>query len=222
MGKMGKDLSIGKRKHQVGGMPRAKKKKRAAEKKKRPLQPKERVVEALTKRLMKSDFNFQDENLARSFANNGVAKTLLKLEKDGFHISEKDPLLIISVEMDDDDSIGYFNRGNYGIRATTDGHLAGPIPADKEEGPCAVGEFLAGYVGVKDLSGGDKTVLFFQNMGLLHAVRGEFAADPQFTRLGPTVAGLLGVNVQDPLVTFFTLDTMKSEPCPYDLFNQSI
>lgn len=216
-----KDSSNGKRKHHSGVD--TKKKQRTGEKKqRRPLKTKERVVEVLTKRLMESDFHFQDENLARSFAKNGVAKTLLKLEKDRFKISEKDPLLIISVEVDVADSIGYYNEGNYGIAPATAGHLAGPIPPSGQQGPCAVGKFLDSYEGVRDLSGGDKTVLFFPSFGLLHAVRAEFAADPQFTRIGPTIAAMLGVNVQDPLVTFFTLETMKSEPAPYDVFNQSI
>lgn len=220
---MSKDLlSKGKREHHSGVDISCGNKKRRIGKQRRPLKAKERVVEALTKRLMESDFHFQDENLARSFAKNGVAKTLLKLEKDGFQISEKDPLLVINVEMDDADSIGYYNEGNYGIAAATDGHLAGPIPLADQQGPCAVGNFLESYVGVRDLSGGDKTVLFFSNMGLLHKVRAEFAATPQFTRIGPSMAARFGINAEDPLVTFFTLDSMKSEPAPYDFFNETI
>jgi hypothetical protein len=94
--------------------------------------PKDRVVKALAKRLMESSFNFKDKNLALSFAKNGVAKTLLKLEKQGFKISEHNPLLIMNIDTVNPDSIGYFNQGNYGVATGATGHLAGPIPHNEE------------------------------------------------------------------------------------------
>jgi hypothetical protein len=174
----------------------------------------------LTQQLV-DDWHFSDADLARTFVRNGIAKVLRKLEKDGFTCSESDPLLIISVDWNDDDSVGYFNEGNYGIAAATPGHLPAPLPAPnvRHPGPCAVGRFLHSYEGVEDTSGGDLTVLYFASLGTMHAVRNDFSEERQFLRVGSAVANLFGVPQEESLVNFFTLDKMKSEPMPYEYFN---
>ena len=169
-----------------------------------------------------NDWKFSDIGLAQRFARNGVAKALLKLEKEGFKCSEYNPLLIISLDTTDVDSIGYFNEGNYGIAATTAGHLAGPIPATAQQGPRAVGEFLTSFEGVEDKSGGDLTVLYFKSFGLMHSVRDDFVAKRQFYRLGPVMSTRFNVPEEARLVEFFTLDQMNSQPAPYEDFNRSM
>lgn len=172
----------------------------------------------LLKKLVE-DWKFRDTDLARRFAANGIAKALIKLEEDGFQCSESDPLLIISVDLTNNDSIGYFNEGNYGIAATTNGHLPGPNVG--QQGPRAVGEFLNAYEGVEDKSGGGLTILYFEAMGTLHAVQEEFSQEAQFCRLGPLMSTRMGLPQEDSLVNFFTLDKIRAEPMRYGNFNMT-
>ena len=181
----------------------------------------ERGEKLVVNKLVKK-WKFSDADLARRFARNGIGKALLELDKDGFQYSESDPLLIISVDfLTDDESTGYFNQGNYGIAAAIDGHLARRIPDNEQQGPNAVGEFLNSFVGVQDKSGGDLTVLHFDSMGTMHAVRKEFSRQRQVCRVGPLMSTRLGVPREGSLVEFFTLDKIRSEPMPYEAFNMT-
>jgi hypothetical protein len=178
----------------------------------------ERRSEKLLANKLVEEWSFEDSDLAHRFARNGIAKVLLKLEKDRFKCSEFDPLLIISVDLNDVDSIGYFNEGNYGIAPTTSGHLAGPNVG--QQGPNAVGAFLNNYPGVQDKSGGDLTVLYFDSFGTVFNVRDDFSQQQQFTRVGPLVAARLGMpQAEASLVQFFTLDRMRSQPSQFRYFN---
>ena len=56
------------------------------------------------------EWKFEDSELALRFVRNGIAKVLLKLERDGFECSESDPLLIISVDFTDEDAEGKSGR----------------------------------------------------------------------------------------------------------------
>lgn len=178
-------------------------------------------------RLIKS-WKFSDEALAGRFASNGVADALFALEAEHFTISEGDPLLIASVDLSSPDSVGFYSSGNYGIAPTTEGYLAGVgvvvggVPAAAQQPPHALGTFISNQPGIVEKSAGRCIVFYARTLGILHAIPGQVKAQAQFRRVGPTVANVFGVGVEESLVEFYTLATMNSQPESYPNFVQTV
>lgn len=217
----------GKKKERDAGKGRTMKKAKVV-----PEQQTKRSEEKELWKVLVEEWSFH-EDLARKFDQNGVAKVLIQLEKEGFKISEGDPLLIAVVDHNNPDSVGYANAGNYGVTAGDPGHLAWPggvapavgaplPPGVSTAPPNALAAFLREMPDVVDKSGGLRGLVFYvPNMGRLHEMSPRFGASQQFRRVGPTMAGALGIPVQPPLVDFYTLDQMRAAPYIYPNFNQS-
>lgn len=106
-----------------------------------------------------NEWNFVDTELARTFANNGVAEALFALEQDkNVKISEDDPLLIISVDLENLNSIAYVNQGNG----------APPVlPANYTAPPHALGTFIGTLPGVQEKGGGSYLIFLVDTLGSL-------------------------------------------------------
>lgn len=64
-------------------------------------------------------------------------------------------------------------------------------------------------------------VFYVPNLGRLHEMPQRLKQEVQFIRKGPIVAGLMGIPVENALVSFYTLDRMNKPPHAYPLFNQT-
>jgi hypothetical protein len=76
--------------------------------------------------------------------------------------------------------------------------------------PHALETFISNQPGVVETSNGDCIIFYAPTLGILLAIPGQVKAQTQFRRIGPTMANLLAVGVQQPLVEFYTLSTMQS------------
>ena len=183
-------------------------------------------------KILVDEWSFE-ESLARKMEENGSAKALIDLEKSGFKISESDPLLLCVVDCGNDHSVLYANGGNYVLPVGAPGHAAWPGGAAPVAGaalpdgvdaapPNALASFIRGMPDIVDKSGGHGLLFYVPNMGRLHEMPGRFGGSAQFRRIGPTMATLLGVPAEPPLVDFYTLDTMRAPPHYYPNLNQTV
>jgi hypothetical protein len=173
-----------------------------------------------------------DEGLAVAFDLCGGAKELVSLLKSGFEFSESDPLLLLIPEMENADSVHYFNNGNCGLPRNIGGLQwpggAGPpaagaaVPAGVDAiPPHALGRFIAGQAGVEDKSHGKFVLFYVDNLENLHLLPGVVQGSTQFCRLGPAMARRLRVPTQTALLHVVTLDRMAGPPRLYSNFNQT-
>ena len=182
--------------------------------------------------VLRDDWDF-DEDLARTCQETGVAKALIKLDAEGFKISEGDPLLFVVYDASDTNAVGYVNSGNYGLAAGQPGGIpwpggaapavGAPLPAGVAAAPPnALASFLRGLPDIVDKSDGNMGLVFYvPNLGLLHEMPPRLQQEDQFIRKGPVVAGLMGIPVENALVSFYTLDGMRKPPHAYPHFNQT-
>lgn len=176
-------------------------------------------IDALKQKLVEC-WNFTNHQFAESFAKNGVAEALFEFVETGGKISDEDPLLVVNVDKSHADSIGYFNEGNYGIAAVTPGHMAGGVPQRGIAGPHALATLLNQQPGLTSRSGDKGGILFYAQTwpDVINASHALFRTS-QFSRKGPCLAAAAGVNVEAPLVEFYTLEKVNSQPVHYANFN---
>ena len=116
-----------------------------------------------------------DRELATSFQLCGGAKELVCLLQSGFEFSESDPLLLLIPDLNDANSVHYFNNGNFGLPG---GPLwpggappvaGGALPVGIDAAPPnALGRFISRQQGVQDKSHGAFLLFYVDNMENLH------------------------------------------------------
>ncbi len=169
-----------------------------------------------------------DRELATSFQLCGGAKELVCLLQSGFKFSESDPLLLLIPDLNEANSIHYFNNGNFGLPggplwpggAPPVGGAALPVGIDAAP-PHALGRFISRQQGVQDKSHGAFLVFYVDNMENLYHLHGVLQSSNQFRRIGAAIAALFGVPVEPALLRVVTLDNIRGPPRLYLNFNQT-
>ena len=114
--------------------------------------------------------------------------------------------------------MGYFSHGNYGVGVA----LPDPLPPNYVAPPYALGSLIASLPGVTEKGGGSYMLFLVDTFESLHRIPPILKANDQFRRIGPFAAGLTGGAAEPPLVDFFTLTDMRSQPGKYPMFNQTV
>ena len=139
---------------------------------------------------------------------------LFRLDDEGFKCSEGDPLLIVDVDLENPDSMGHFRLGNFGMSVAPGGQSPGPIPPPTQQTP-ALGRFIDNQPNIEDKSAGGFCLFYAKTLGDLHQVAPLVQDKERFRRKGPFLAQELGVKEEATLVSFHTLDAMRSQPRIY-------
>jgi len=159
-------------------------------------------------------------DLALLAAECGLAEPLLRAVKAGaLTPSEDDPLLLLLPQLRDQDCAGYFSHGNYGLAAGRPGAAAAPAAGAVPAGDALRG-FMLAQPGVSDCALGAGHAFYVADYAHVFALQAAVHASPQFRRLGPTTAGLVGAPAQAALLVAVTLNTVRGPPQAFGTFNR--
>ena len=171
-----------------------------------------------------------DSNLAR-ICDNDLAQHLVEaikmLSPNPNEGCPLDPLVILLPDIANQDSLTYFNQGNYGLQlGAVDGGLALPIPPYPMalQPPNAFGRFIAGIAGFTDRSHGRQILFHCPDWVVVYSARDACSASEQFRRLGPVVARMVhgaGAVAQSSFVTALIINDLRSNPTVLTNFNST-
>ena len=162
--------------------------------------------------------------LARSFQENGIADNLIKLDAEGFKISEGDPLL--NGIVDQLCGVRLYGKLWGGSGTAWCPSLARRFPAGNGSSTASSGGssrssqclgFLSAWSSRCARQIGQKRGAHFVSPQPATATRdtGRLQSELQFRHFGPILAAIAGTPVEPSLVNFYTLDTMRSPPHPH-------
>mmetsp|Transcript_32404 Transcript_32404/g.50474 ORF Transcript_32404/g.50474 Transcript_32404/m.50474 type:complete len:222 (-) Transcript_32404:282-947(-) len=169
------------------------------------------------------------EDLAEVCERIGTGCHLLRLLDEGFTMSERDPLLFLVPDLHNEESLHYFNNGNFGLPPGSPGSLPwpggvppaahDPLPAGVvQRPPFALGRFISSQPGVQDLSHGSMLLFYVENLEFLFWLSSRIQDQRQFRRIGPQVAADFGVAAHEPLIRAYTLDRLRGPSMLYPNF----
>eukprot|EP01035_Chromulina_nebulosa_P016944 gene16944-22436_t len=179
------------------------------------------------------DFSDDFSDVITHEFNMETAHELIQILDSTILVSEENPLLIVCLDTNDINSIGYLNDGNYDIANDYPGHLnwpdgnrpppGGPLPQGVfNVGPRGFGAYLNSFNGVQDLSQGMLTIFQIANVEILNSLHLQVQNHSQYIRKGPIIAGLLNIPVEPALLRFYTLEKLAGPANNIFGFNQTV
>ncbi len=132
-----------------------------------------------------------DRDSATAYHLCGGAKELVCLLHSGFKFSKSDPLLLLTPDLNNADSVHYFNNENFGLPGGLEWPEGAPpalgaaLPARIDTTPPHdLGRFVSQQQGVQDKSRGAFMLFYVDSLENLHKLRGVVQDSIQFCRDG--------------------------------------
>ena len=130
--------------------------------------------------------------------------------------------MVILPNAHDASTVAYFNGGNYNLPVGVAGHLPWPggaspipgaaLPAGLTTMPNALGAFISTLPNISDRSAGTRQLFRATSFAAIVGAAEAVKATSQFRRLGPVIAGILGVPPQPSLVRVLYFTSISSLP----------
>jgi hypothetical protein len=180
----------------------------------------------LTRKTLMIDSGMEEERLMsivhpqlfQKLVENDMVDVFLRILDDGYVFTEDDPMLLIYPN-GQPGSQAYIDGGNYGVTGVWPGGVipvAGPLvvlpPGVGAAPPNAFGKYIAESFqqqGVVNLSGDRFCAFHIPNDTVMTAVANNLRAHPQFRRIGPVMAGLIGIPVELELADLFRVNAVN-------------